>query len=310
MWRDDPVRVRNGSFRDTSESISAAGQARAALGSITTSWDDSGLHNQAWMLRFICAAEYSWSSGGPALDIWIDRAMREYFGRQTRDMRELLRLLQDGALFYYDTFQRKVWHWGDVGKIHLPDFPRQELEYHPFWRRRYAQLVGEAEAQRQGIARAVAIIDDNLSRPAPRRYDLEVFRTCAELMRHNVDLVLMLGRLEEEIGTASELHFSDRRAALRHLRRARSLIEEHIADRGAVFANLVEVWERTRLPKGCSTADHPYVFAPDRARHFANRTPDMRYLVYDEELLGLDGYLERLAAYVSEYEASLRQSER
>lgn len=304
MWRDDPVRPRTGSFHDTSESIAAAGQAGVVMGSITTSWDDSGLHNQAWLPRFICAAEYSWSSHGPDLDVWIDRFLREYFGRPASDMRELFGLLQDGALFYYDTFERKVWHWGDVGKIHLPDFPRQELEYHPFWRHRYAQLLSQAELERQRITRALAILDANLSRPIRHQYDLEVFRTCAELMRHNVDLVLMLGGLEQEIGAASELHFVDRQAALRHLRNAQVLIEEHLEDRERVFRDLVEVWEQTRLAKGLSTADRAYVSAPDRARHFANRTPDMRYLIHDEELLGLQPYLAQLSAYISEYKAS------
>ena len=298
-WREDPRRVRRGSFRDTAESISAAGQAGAALGSITTSWDDSGLHNQAWMPRFVCAAEYSWSSGGPEVDVWFDRYAREYFGRESRDMRELFRLLQDGAQFYYDTFERRVWHWGDIGKIHVPDFPRQELEYHPFWCRRYAQLLHCAEGERQRIARALSIIDGNLSRSVKHRYDFEVFRTCAELMRHNTDLILMLGRLEEEIGAAGGLRFSDRRQALKHLEQAQGLIEEHLADRRAVFENLVGVWERTRVPKGYSTPGKPFLFAPDRARHFANRTPDMRYLILDEELLDLEGYLERLRAYTA-----------
>ena len=45
------------------------------------------------------------------------------------------------------------------------------------------------------------------------------------------------------------------------------------------------------------------MFAPDRARHFANRTPDIRYLILDEELLDLEGYLERLKAYIEDYRA-------
>jgi hypothetical protein len=301
MWRDDAPRVRKGSFWDIAEAIAVAARSGAVLGSITTSWDDSGLHNQAWMPRFICAAEYSWSSRSPDVDIWIERYAREYFGHEAQNVRELFQLLQDGAQFYYDTFQRRVWHWGDVGKIHLPDFPREGLEYNPFWCRRHAQLLHRAEVERQRIERALAIIADSLSRPVKHRYDLEVFRTCAELMRHNADLVLMLGRLEREISAASALHFSDRQKALSHLERARAMIEEHLAGRQAVFENLVATWERTRLPKGYAAPEKPYVFAPDRARHFANRTPDMRYLIRDEELLDLEGYLARLNACIAHY---------
>jgi hypothetical protein len=216
-------------------------------------------------------------------------------------MRELFQLLQDGAVFYYDTFERRVWHWGDVGRIHVPDLPRRCLEYDPFWRRRYAQLLARAEIERQRSERTLAILDDNLSRPLRHRYDLEVFRTCAELMRHNADLVCMLGRLEQEIGAASGLYCEDRQAAREHLERAQALLEEHVADRARVFAELVRTWEQTRLPKGYATSERPYLFAPDRARHFANRTPDMRYLILDEELLDVEGYLARLKAHLAEY---------
>ena len=305
MWREDLRRIRRGSFWDTAESIAAAGKTGMVLGSITTSWDDSGLHNQAWMPRFICAAEYSWSCKGPDVDTWIDRFMRQYFGAQSRNMRELFQILQESAAFYYHTFQRNVWHWGDVGKIHIPDFPRQELEYHPFWRRRYAQLLNRAEVEKQRIARALWIIDDNMSRRPGHRDDLEIYRTCAELMRHNADLVLMLGKLEEAIGTASKLHFSDRAESLAQLEAARRMIEEHLSDRKAVFEDLVSVWARARLPKGYATPDKPYVFSPDRARHFANRTPDMRYLIMDEELLDLEDYLERLKAYIEDYRSRM-----
>ena len=51
-----------------------------------------------------------------------------------------------------------------------------------------------------------------------------------------------------------------------------------------------------------STPEKKYFFARERARHFANRTPDMRYLVMDEDLLGLESYLERLKAYNDAYE--------
>ncbi|MEW6751811.1 MAG: beta-N-acetylhexosaminidase [Candidatus Latescibacterota bacterium] len=302
QWRDDVGRVRQGTFRDTADSIRAAARAGLRLGSVTTSWDDSGLHVLAWMPRFACAAEYSWSAAGPPLETWVDRFLRQYFGPQASHLRELFQLLQDGALFYYDTFQRRVWHWGDIGKIHLPDLPRADLEYDPFWRRRYAQLLHLAADQRQRVDGALAILDDNLQRAGRHRYDLEVYRTTAELMRHNADLVLMLGELEGAITAAHQQHFADRLASLAQLRRALGLVEANLRDREQVFGNLVDVWERTRLPKGWEAPGKPYVFAPDRARHFANRTPDMRYLILDEELLDLEGYAGRLREYIAQYE--------
>jgi hypothetical protein len=307
MWHDGPGERWAGGFARTSDAIRrAAGSVR---GSITTSWDDSGLHNQMFMPHFICACEYSWNPEGTELDAWIDRFYAHYFGPQAESMRECQHLLQEGALLYDDTFQRRVWHWGDVGKVHLPDFPRAGLEYNTFWRKRYAPMLRRAEEQQIGLARAESILQGNLRRGVRHAYDLEVMRSCLQPMRHNVDLILGLGRLEELLAHASyDLHFSDRTAALRCLRSMESLLEGLIADRERVYRDLVACWERTRLPKGMSDGSRAYFWRPERARHFANRTPDMRYLMRDEDLLDLDGYLSRLRAFNDEYERNELES--
>ncbi|MEX2403407.1 MAG: hypothetical protein WD625_04695, partial [Balneolales bacterium] len=71
--------------------------------------------------------------------------------------------------------------------------------------------------------------------------------------------------------------------------------------RQEVYDNLVSTWEETTMPKGYSTDDKPYFFQQDRARHFAHRTPDMSYLIYDEELLDIEGYLDDLKEYTAWY---------
>ena len=65
--------------------------------------------------------------------------------------------------------------------------------------------------------------------------------------------------------------------------------------------NLVTVWEKTRMPKGMSTPEKPYVHRQDRARHYASRCADMSYLIYDEQLLGLEDYLTKLRDYITWY---------
>jgi len=302
MWRPDPGTRRTGGFFQTMDSISRAASSGTVEGSITTSWDDSGLHNQMWMPRFVCAAEYSWNASGVDLETWIDRFYANYFGPQVRGMRECQTLLQYGAQFYEDTFQRRVWHWGDVGKVHVPDFPRAGLEFNPFWRKRYAPLLQRAEAEKIHMRRAISILEDSLHRAARHAYDIEIMLSCARLMMHNIELILMLALLEETLARASDLHFRDRRAALEALREMEALVQSHLRDKETAYGGLVECWEKTRLPKGYSTPDHAYFWKRERARHFANRTPDMRFLVLDEDLLDLENYLERLRKYNDEYE--------
>ena len=60
-------------------------------------------------------------------------------------------------------------------------------------------------------------------------------------------------------------------------------------------------WEQTRLPKGLSLPDKPYFHRQDRARHYAFRTADMSYLIYDEQLLDIETYLTKLLDYIAGY---------
>jgi glycyl-tRNA synthetase beta subunit len=50
-----------------------------------------------------------------------------------------------------------------------------------------------------------------------------------------------------------------------------------------------------------STPDKKYFWQQDRARHFAFRRPDMSFLIWDEQKLDLENYLEKLKAYIAFY---------
>jgi len=157
------------------------------------------------------------------------------------------------------------------------------------------------------IDRALKIIDNNLALAPRHRHDLEVHRTCAELIRHDIRLIRTLGEVETILDRTcggNQVHFQNNRQALANLRQVESMIEAHIAERRRIYADLVAVWEKTRLPKGLSLPSKAFFHARDRARHFANRTASMQFLVIDEERLDLEGYLERLRRCIADYEAA------
>ena len=58
-------------------------------GMVSTSWDASGLHYQAWIMRFIHAAEYSWNGKAPTLGEFIDKYFRNFYGPNAEGLREL-----------------------------------------------------------------------------------------------------------------------------------------------------------------------------------------------------------------------------
>ena len=271
-------------------------------GLIRTSWDDSGLPMQAWMMAFAISAQYSWNASQPSLGEFTAQFFKNRYGDDATDMEKLFMLLNEGAYFYMESFERKVWAWGNIGKTHIPDLPRGDaLEYDPFWNTEYAARVKEANVFLEKMNQALTICNTNLDRNIKNRYDIEIFKTLVELIKHTTLTYQDLSALENAITDAHKQHFISRKEAFHNLSKAEKIIQDHLKRRERVFNKLVSTWEKTRLPKGMSTKDKEYFFEQDQTRHFANRVPDMTYLIINEQQLGLEEYLEKLQKYMQFY---------
>jgi hexosaminidase len=268
-------------------------------GMINTSWDDSGLHNQVWMMSFILSAEFSWTATKPGLPEFTAKFFKNYYGEEATDMEKLFLLLNEGSYYYMETLERNVWHHGAIGKTHLPDLPRTDVfEYDEYWNIEYADQVEKAKEFKQKMDEAINICKANISKSTKNKYDFEVFQSIAEMIKHTTLTYLDLSELEKTIKEGHNQRFLSVENTYKSLEKAEKIITENLARREKVFNDLVATWEKTRLPKGISTSDKEFFFMQDRARHFANRTPDMTYHIYDEQLLGLEEYLEKLRAYM------------
>jgi hypothetical protein len=270
-------------------------------GMISTSWNCSGVHNQIWMLRYITAAEYSWSGKGPDLGEFEDKYFTNYYGSQSRDVKELFHLLNKASYYYMDAFERKVWHWGEVGKTHLPDMPRDDVEYDPFWNTEYREMVEHSRKQLPRMERVLDISRVNLGLGVKNSYDFELFTCLAELFRHTARTYLALSDLERSITQAHRSHFDNPEAAYSALQDAANIIEKNLAEREEVFTRIKTTWGKSQLPRGMSTPEKKYVHGRDQQRNFANRRPDLSFMIYDEQLLGLEEYLKQLQDYSDWY---------
>ena len=301
--------AKNGVYADEEEIENALSRSHQEVaqaantdifdGMINTSWDDSGLHNQAWMLSFINSAEYSWSGSSPSLDEFSNNFFLNYYGKNSTDIKELYVLLNKAGYYYYKTFERRVWHYGDIGKTHLPDMPRGDnLEYDQFWNREYAHKVEESREQLKLMERASEIVKANFKNGIKNSYDLEVFNSMIELVKHTCNTYIDLSNLEFAIRDAHRQRYLDHNKAYQALLKGLEIVDNNLAEREKVYNDLVATWEKTRLPKGMSTPDKEFFHQQDRARHFAFRRADMSYLIMDEELLGLEEYRLNLDKYI------------
>ena len=265
-----------------------------------TSWDDSGLPMQAWMLSFATTAAFSWNAAGSSLPEFTTTFFKNRYGNGATRIDTLYKLLNEGAYFYMESFERRVWAWGEIGMTHLPDLPRGDaLEYDPFWNSQYAERVKAANVFLEKMNNAIAICRQNLDSKVTNSYDIEVFLSIANLIKHTALTYLDLSLLETTIRQAHEQRFIDLDESYKSLTNAATIVKDHLARREKIFTELVQVWEKTRLPKGMSTETKKYFFEQDRTRHFANRVADMSYLIVDEQQLDLENYLVKLQQYTA-----------
>ena len=288
-------------LQDSYNSITKAAKSGLYKGMVSTSWNCSGVHNQIWMLRYITAAAFSWNGKSPGVDEFADSFFVNYYGTQSKNIKELFVLLNKASYYYMSAFERKVWHWGEIGKTHLPDLPRNDMEFDPFWNVEYAKMIKKSEEIIPQLDRALAICNENLGSGVKNAYDFELFEGLAQLFKHTAKTYLAMSELEKSVTLAASKHFDDNKTTYNELNHAAQIVEENIAERNQVFAQIVQTWEKHQLPKGMSSPEKKYVHGRDEQRNFANRRPDLTFMICDEEDLGLEEYLQKLKMYIQNY---------
>ncbi len=300
--KGDEGRMQKGSLENSYNFLQSTMGKAVFDGVIRTSWDDAGLPMQAWMLSFATTAAFSWNAAAPGLPEFTSTFFKNRYGSDATKVDTLYKLLNEGAYFYMESFERRVWAWGEIGKTHLPDLPRGDaLEYDPFWNTEYADRIKAANEYLEKMNRAIAICRQNLGVNISNRYDIEVFLTLANLIKHTASTYLALSQLEKAIKQAHEQRFADLQGSYQSLEKAEQIVKNNLSEREKIFNELVKVWEQTRLPKGMSTAMKTYFFEQDRTRHFANRVAGMEYLIVDEQKLNLEDYLSKLQLYMKNF---------
>ena len=240
----------------------------------------------------------------PCLEEFVNSFFLSYYGTDSKDIKELFLLLNKASYYYMNTFERKVWHWGEVGKTHLPDLPRDDMEYDPFWNTEYADMIKSSKEVMPSMERVLEICRENIVRGAKNQYDFELFVGLAKLFIQTANTYLTLSDLEKSVQRAAGLHYTDNHAVYEEMNRAVSMIDRNLAERDSVFAGLKETWEKSQFPKGMSTPEKRYVHARDQQRNFANRRADLSFMICDEQALGLEEYRAKLIEYMGMYKST------
>jgi len=172
----------------------------------------------------------------------------------------------------------------------------------PFWTDRYKGWLSEARLRAtesendRGTTNAIRHGDRN-------HYNLDIFLALARFMEHHWRLFLDLARAEEQIkqgqGLALESHADQ---AISVLAGAYDTIDQLRKDGLKSYDDLRTVFEKSRYPKARPVGGREFVHVFDDVKdHFADRRADLSYMRAPEDSLGLDRWLNELAAAIKLY---------
>jgi hypothetical protein len=302
------------------EEISVRSRVGNPIGVYGAAWDDSGLHNETFWLGWATVAEYGWTPGFPSVEQTAAEFMNVYYGPQATGMIDIYRSLQQQARFFEGSWDRVVskargpGYGNSYGKgigttrfdqtlprPALPSLPG--LSFTPVYVDRYARLA--AEARQRSLENDVLMhsLQENFTKVARNRYNLEVLLSLAEFTAHHNRMVQNLQKIEESLKRAREsAEKNTPKQAVGCLVEAYDLARETVEERRRAFDFLKTIWEKSRFPKGQEVSGRKFLHVLDDVKdHWADRRAGLSYMIAPEESIGLEQWMEDLTALIHSY---------
>ncbi|MCL6505676.1 MAG: beta-N-acetylhexosaminidase [Bryobacteraceae bacterium] len=290
------------------------------IGVFGAAWDDSGLHNETFWLGWSAVAQWGWNPGTASPAQHAAEFMRIYYGPCVEDMVEIYRMMQAQARAWERTWDRVVsrvrgpGYGNSYGKgigttrydltLTAPGLPRlPDLTVEPVVREKYRAFLEEARQRMLENDRLIHALQTNLGKAERNHYNLEVLLSLARFIGHKWRLLDRMAQAEEALELARESASKNKPAeAVGHLVTAHNLVERVHHQGEQIFAELTAVYEKSRLPKGQSVGGRKFVHILDDTKdHWADRTPDLGFMMAPERSIGLEHWLKDLAQVIHTY---------
>lgn len=255
-------------------STDPARQNDGVIGVVNAAWADAGLHPETFWLGYAAGTASAWHSAPPGAAELTASFYPLFYGWKVEDMDRVYRLMSAQAQFWSDSWETGPSHsrkpiWGNSNSIFNPPRPAHDqfLPLPPARdNSRRLELAKEFLKQNDELR---GLLTRNLQLADFNRYNLEVFRSIADICRHNLTLLTSLDRLDLNV--------------------ADSLRE----DRDAVLRGVTRVWYKSWYPRVAQANGRRFLHEFDDVKdHPADRTVDLTYLLQRESLL--DDWIEQL----------------
>jgi hypothetical protein len=295
-------------------------KAPRAIGSFAAYWDASGPHEEAAWLGWATVNQYAWSTDTPTLEQHIEDFFDFFHGCNRPDLTAVYKMLIEQARFFESGWDRVPsttrgpGYGSSFGKgigtrrfdysLPKPGLPRLgDLRLESEFGNSHSALIDSARVMLKRNASLRSILTRHIATVQRNRYSLEVFLAVAGMAEYFIRTVITMADAELAVRRGAESHADgDFSKAWDYLARADRLVANHQEWGQEFWSDFKKVWERSRYPKGRSVDGREYVFIGNDTKDlWADRTPDMEFMVAPFARIGLDRWRDDLASRASEY---------
>jgi len=315
-----PTTYRNlpteGNLRSASvSSASVLKKGANLMGSFTAAWDDAGLHNEAFWLGWATGLQYSWSVGEPLLEQSITDFMDSFYGYNSPDMVEVYRLLEDGARFYEDLWDKVIskergpgygdWYGKGINtERYDPTFetlPMPGIGSEPLFGTKYAAKIERAAVYKRDNEKLISLLMHASSNVSYNHYNIEVLLSIAFLQQYAIHTLLNWVKVEKDLIEASQTG-EDYASAMKHMVEAYNLAGVILKGEQETGVKLKSIWEKSRFKKCRSVDGREFVHVLDDLKdHFADRRTGLEHMLAPFERMEIEKWQARLMGEIEKF---------
>ncbi|MEW2923142.1 glycoside hydrolase family 20 zincin-like fold domain-containing protein [Muricauda sp. ANG21] len=316
-----PTRYRGrnigGRLQDVHDNISKIQKKGGQpIGTFAAAWDDSGLHNETFWLGWATVTQYGWSIEKPTIDQSITDFMNAFYGYGSPYMVEIYGLLQEGARFYEDLWEkvpskeRGNSYGSSKGKnphprsdltLKLPSLPFSEhTNGSSLFDSKYSDKIMRASEQVEKNDRLINLLSYSITKVDRNWYNLEVLLSIAYLERYTMDVLINLVRVEKYVNAANKE--TSPQKAMNYMIEAYETIDDILDEEKKMWDSFVSIWEKSQYKKGRSVDGKDYVHVMDDVKdHFADRRKGLDYMLAPLQRMEMKQWRNQLWTIIRDY---------
>ena len=185
----------------------------------------------------------------------------------------------------------------------MPPAPAADLKYDSTWSRDNARRLQLAAEFLPDNDQLLTLLRQNLKQADYNRYNLEVFLSVAQVLRHNLTMLAALGRMDALLGEARDAAAKDQpRQAVAAVDQALTAAREIHVERNSALHGVTQTWYKSWYPRVPEANGRKFLHELDDVKdHIGDRTVDLSYMIQRELLLPFGDWVNQVRAARNQY---------